>query len=130
MAGPDAVPLTASVYLGPDGNLCQKTEADFFNLLGKYGLCSTNYAHEPCDHLSIILEFVSWLDDRAQTEENSEPWITEQQRVVNTYLLSWLPEFAARCGQSDAKGLYGWLARETLAFVSDDARQFLPAVAS
>lgn len=130
VAGPDAVALTASEYLSPDGNLFQKTEADFSKLLREYGLCSTNYAHEPCDHLSIILEFVSWLDDRAQRDENTEPWVMEQRRVIETYLLSWLPDFAARCGQSDPKGFYARLAQQTLAFVANDARQLLPAAAS
>lgn len=124
VAGPDAVPLTASVYLGPDGKLCQQTEVDFFKLLGKYGLCPKSYAHEPCDHLSVILEFVSWLDDQALSNEDSEPWLAEQQTVIETYLLSWLPDFAARCKRSDSHGFYAWLAEETLEFVADDVRQF------
>lgn len=130
VAGPDAVPLTASEYLSPGGDLFQKTEADFSELLRRYGLCSTNFAHEPSDHLSVILEFVSWLDDRAQSDENTDPWMIGQQRVIKDYLLSWLPDFAERCGQSDPKGFYGRLAEQTLTFVSNDARQFLPAVES
>ncbi len=123
VAGPDAAPPTASVYLSQNGNIFQEPEADLFELLQKYGLSSKNYAHEPCDHLSVILEFVSWLNEQAETARDQGPWRQEQKRIIEKYLLSWLPEFTARCKQGDKLGFYADLAEDTLAFIAEDARQ-------
>jgi TorA specific chaperone len=123
VAGPHAASLTASVYLSQNGNILQEPEADFFKLLQTYGLSSKNYANEPCDHLSVILEFVSWLNEQAEAAEDSGSWREEQKFVIDNYLLSWLPDFAAQCKQGDRLGFYAGLAEDTLAFVTEDARQ-------
>lgn len=129
VAGPNAAPLTASVYLSPTGNIFQEPEAAFYKLLQKYHLSSKNYANEPCDHLSVILEFVSWLDEQAQAADDSGPWLKEQKIAIETYLLSWLPDFAAQCRQGDRLGFYADLAQDTLAFVTEDALQLSQACA-
>jgi TorA-specific chaperone len=123
VAGPQAAPLTASVYLSQNGNIRQEPEAELFKLMQSYGLSYKNYAKEPCDHLSVILEFVSWLNEQAETAEDPAPWTEEQKLVIEKYLLSWLPDFAARCRQGDRLGFYAALAENTLEFVTEDARQ-------
>ena len=123
VAGPDAAPLTASVYLSPNGNIRQEPDAEIHTLLQKYGLSFKNYVNEPCDHLSVILEFVAWLNEQAQTAKDQAPWMKEEKLVIEKYLLSWLPDFVQQCHQGDKEGFYASLARDTLTFVTDDARQ-------
>ena len=123
VAGAHAAPLTASFYLSESGNIFQEPEAAFFNLLQKFGLSAKNCANEPCDHLSVILEFVSWLDEQAEASDNPGPWAEEQKSVIEKYLLSWLPAFAAQCRRGDRLGFYAGLADDTLAFITEDARQ-------
>lgn len=129
VAGPHAAPLTASVYLSRNGNIFQEPEADFYKYLQKYELSYKNYANEPCDHLSVILEFVSRLDEQAQNAEDTGPWIKEQKTAIETYLLTWLPDFAAQCRKGDRLGFYAGLAQDTLDFVSEDVRQLSQACA-
>lgn len=123
VAGPPPAPLSSSVYLSPNGNILQEPEAEFYTLLQKYQLSSKTYANEPCDHLSVILEFISRLDEQAETAENPGPWIQEQKTAIEKHLLSWLPDFATRCRQGDNLGFYADLAKDTLAFVTEDNRQ-------
>ena len=123
VAGPQAASLTASVYLSQNGNIRQEPEADFHNLLHKYGLSYTNYENEPCDHLSVILEFVSWLNEQAEAAHDPGPWKEAQKLVIEKYLLSWLPDFSAQCARGDGLGFYACLAETTLAFVTEDFRR-------
>ena len=123
VAGPNAASLTASVYLSPNGNLRQEPDAEIHTLSQKHGLSFKNCVNEPCDHLSVILEFVAWLNEQAQSAEDPAPWIKEQKFVIEKYLLSWLPDFAEQCQQGDRIGFYAWLAKDTLVFVTDDAQQ-------
>ena len=128
VAGPHSANLTASVYLSKNGNLLQEPEAELHRLLQRHGLSTKNYAHEPCDHLAVILEFVAWLNEQAQAADNPVPWQETQQLVIEKYLLGWLPDFAAKCRQGDQLGFYADLAEDTLAFVSEDAEQLRTAL--
>lgn len=128
VAGSQAANLTASVYLSQNESLLQEPEADFHQLLQRHGLSTKNRAHEPCDHLAVILEFVSWLNEKAKAAEDPAPWEETQKSVIEKYLLSWLPDFAEKCRQGDQLGFYADLAEDTLAFVTDDAGQLRMAL--
>lgn len=123
VAGPPPAPLSSSVYLSSNGNILQEPEADFYALLQKYQWSTKTYANEPCDHLSVILEFISRLDKQAEAAEDPGPWLQEQKTTIEKHLLSWLPDFAARCRQGDSLGFYADLAEYTLAFVTEDNQQ-------
>ncbi|MDM8541963.1 molecular chaperone TorD [Desulfococcaceae bacterium HSG9] len=123
VAGPHAAHLYASVYLSENGITHREIERELHNILREHGLSSVNYEREPCDHLSVILEFVSWLDEQAGTEQQQDAWQKTQKIIIEKYLLTWLPEFVAKCKQGDRLGFYSALAEETLAFVEADFKQ-------
>ncbi len=120
VGGPHAAPLYASVYVNAKGSTHQKIERELHKILLEHGLSSVNYKKEPCDHLAIILEFVSWFDEQDGTDQQIETWQKNQKTVIENYLLNWLPEFVAKCKQGDRLGFYSALAEETLALVKTD----------
>ena len=67
VGGPHASPLYASVYLSECGTTHQKIERELHDILTEHGLSSINFEKEPCDHLSVILEFIpGWMNKKAQ----------------------------------------------------------------
>ena len=120
VGGPHAAPLYASVYLSERGVTHQQVERELRKTLNGHGLCLENSDKEPFDHLSVILEFVAWLDEQGAKVQAQEM----QQKFIKKYLLSWLPAFVSRCNRADRFGFYSALAVVTLAFVETDFRQF------
>lgn len=122
VGGPHTAPLYASVYLSKRGTTHQEVERELGQTLNGHGLCLENSDKEPFDHLSVILEFVAWLDEQGAQVQAQEM----QQKFIKKYLLSWLPAFVRRCNRADRFGFYSALAVVTLAFVENDCRQFEP----
>jgi len=120
VGGPHAAPLYASVYVNEKGSTHQKIERELHKILMEHGLSSVNYEKEPCDHISVILEFISWLDEQNGSDQQKEIWQKTQKSIIENYLLNWLPQFVARCKQGDRVGFYSALAEETLALVKID----------
>jgi len=83
-------------------------------------LSFANSDKEPYDHLSVILEFVAWLDEKEESVQRQAFTQELRREIIEKYLLSWLPDFARRCKQADRLGFYSGLATETLAFVVAD----------
>ena len=127
VGGPNATPPYASVYLGKKGTTHQAAESEIQVLLQAQSLQFQNQAHEPCDHLSIILELVSWLSDKAEREQSDDASPSEQIKIIERYLLSWLPKFTAECRKSDKHGFYAGLTRGTLGFINADYNKLLQA---
>lgn len=123
VAGPHGAPPYASVYLSPRGQTHQQPEAEINALLRAHGLSFGNYAHEPCDHLAVILEFIAWLSEQDDGGEDAGALIQKQREVLEHYLLSWLPDFVDRCKQGDRQGFYAALAQDCLDFVRADHQQ-------
>jgi TorA-specific chaperone len=121
--GPHAAPLYASVYLSEKGSTHRKIERDLHKILLEHGLSSVNYEKEPCDHLGVILEFVSCLDEENGTDQQQEAWQETRKLIIEKYLLTWLPKFVAQCKQGDRFGFYSALAEETLSLVEADFQQ-------
>ena len=128
LGGPPDAPLTASAYVGQNGDTFQQSEMAFHDLMHQYGISYVRDGKEPCDHLSVILEFISWLEEKSAASGETHHWRDAQERVIDDYLLNWLPEFAARCKKTDPSGFYASLAKDTLDVVTEDSRQFMSSV--
>jgi TorA-specific chaperone len=118
--GPHAAPLYASVYINEKGSTHQQIERELHKILLENGLSSVNYEKEPCDHLAVILEFVSWLDEQNGTDQQVDAWQKTQKIIIEKYLFTWFSQFVAKCKQGDRSGFYSTLAEETLALVETD----------
>jgi TorA-specific chaperone len=123
VGGPHASPLYASVYINEKGTTHQKIEQELHKILLAHGLSSLNYESEPCDHLGIILEFVSYLDEQNLSDQQREVFQETGKLIVEKYLLTWLPKFVAQCKEGDRFGFYSALAQETLSLVEADFKQ-------
>jgi TorA-specific chaperone len=120
VGGPSAAPLYASVYLSKSGATHQQAEGELGSIIREQGLSSENPDREAYDHLSVILEFIAWLDEK---EESSQQRILTQKlrtEIIDKYLLNWLPAFVSQCTAADQPGFYSDLAVATLAFTQDD----------
>lgn len=120
VGGPSAAPLYASVYLSKSGATHQEVERELSRIIRGQGLSSENPEREAYDHLSVILEFVAWLDEK---EEGTQQTILTQKlrtEIIDKYLLSWLPAFVSRCTDADQPGFYSDLAVAALAFTQGD----------
>jgi len=132
VGGPSAAPLYASVYLSNSGATHQEAERELGSIIRRQGLSSENPDMEAYDHLSVILEFIAWLDEK---EESTQQGILTQQLrtdIIDKYLLSWLPAFVSQCTAADQPGFYSDLAVATLAFTQADfasVDQWIPSKA-
>lgn len=118
--GPHSSPPYASVYLGSNKATHQEIEQEIRAVLQQSGLTLGSVAQEPFDHLSVILEFIAWLDEKESTEPRLAVSNVNRRDVMKKYLLSWLPAFSSRCEKSDRLGFYSGLTLATLAFVKAD----------
>ena len=91
VGGPGSPSLYASTYLSKTRSTHQETESELRKIMTAHGLHSVNSDDVPYDHLSIILEFVAWLDEKGAHAEPDEV----RQKVIDQYLLSWLPAFVS-----------------------------------
>jgi TorA-specific chaperone len=120
VGGPSAAPLYASVYLSKSGATHQQAERELGSIIRRQGLSSENPDMEAYDHLSVILEFIAWLDEKEESIQQET--LTQQLRtdIIDKYLLSWLPAFVSQCTDADQPGFYSDLAVAALAFTQAD----------
>ena len=108
------------MYLSKSGATHQEAERELGSIIRRQGLSSENPDREAYDHLSVILEFIAWLDEKE--ESTQQETLTQQLRtdIIDKYLLSWLPAFVSQCTAADQPGFYSDLAVATLAFTQAD----------
>ncbi len=123
VGGPHSAPLYASVYLSRNKATHQEIERELHSIIREQGLTSENSGKESYDHLSVILEFVSWLDEKEESVQQRDVIQKFRKEIIKKYLLSWLPAFSAQCNHADRLGFYSGLATTALAFVEADNRQ-------
>ena len=119
VGGTHSAPLYASVYLSESGATHQQVERELRGIIRGQGLSSNDSEREPYDHLSVILEFIAWMDEHEDGIEQQ----ADSKEIVERYLLSWLPAFVSQCQRADKQGFYSDLALVTLGFVEADFSQ-------
>lgn len=120
-----AVPY-ASAYLDPEGQLYGAPQAQMQQFLRETGLQVHAGFKEPADHLAVALACLGKrLRDQATAPEAGHPALmAEQAGFLNQAVLSWLPQFDARCRalrEQLASDFYPAMASLLLAFVRADA---------
>jgi len=123
VGGPHAAPLYASVYLSKNSVTHQEVERELRKIILGQGLSSENSDKEPFDHLSVILEFIAWLDETEESVQQRAFTQKTRKKIIEKYLLSWLPAFVTRCNHADRLGFYSGLAEAVLVFVEADYMQ-------
>ncbi|GMQ46034.1 molecular chaperone TorD [Vibrio sp. 10N] len=118
----------ASMYIGKSGLLNDQPAQDMTDLLTKHGVAVNQDLNEPADHLAIELDFLGNLIIRSNELENEAHMntaMTEQADFINTYLMSWLPQFVQKCQQFDEFGFYAAAASLLHAFCQLDLTYLL-----
>ena len=123
VGGSNASPLYASVYLSKNASTHQETERQLGNIIRAQGLSSESIDNEAYDHLSVILEFVAWLDEKEGSVQQRSFTQKTRIEIIETYLLTWLPTFVSRCKRGDMPGFYSGLASAVLTFAEADLDQ-------
>ncbi len=123
VGGPHAAPLYASVYLSKNSATHQEVERELRKIICGQGLSAEKADREPYDHLSVILEFIAWLDETEESVQQRAFTQKTRKKIIENYLLSWLPAFVIRCNHADRHGFYSGLAAVALTFVEADYKQ-------
>ena len=126
VGGPRTSPLCASVYLSKSASTHQEAEKELRKIIRGQGLSSENADNEAYDHLSVILEFIAWLDEAEGSDKHRDSAQKIREEIIEKYLLSWLPAFVAQCTRADMPGFYSGLAAETLFFAEADYARSAP----
>ncbi len=77
---------------------------------------------EPADHIAVILAYVAHLCATADSDTTSNSNDSEQLKFIDSYLASWLGNFAAKVTQCDSGEFYCALARLTQSWVEADLK--------
>ena len=81
----------------------------------QHGLAVADRQTMPDDHLSLQLEFIAYLCEHAQTEDD----LQQAADFMDTHLLLWLDEFARRVASRCATPFYAGLAALSAAYINE-----------
>lgn len=115
----------ASMYIGKSGLLNDEPAKEMAELMMKNGVAIDKELNEPADHIAIELDFLGNLIIRSNErdqEESLEAALSEQAQFIQTYILSWTPQFAKKCQQADEFGFYAAASALLVAFLELDCR--------
>ncbi|SIN80729.1 molecular chaperone TorD [Halodesulfovibrio marinisediminis] len=126
--GMRSVPPYESVFTSGSASTHQQAETDVRSIMADYGLGVSSDFTEPCDHLAVLLEFMSVLCTEDQMVEEPFVSLARQQLFIKEHLLNWLPEFANMCVQVEPDGFYSLVVKGLVSFVQADAKDLQVAL--
>ncbi|MCG0278860.1 MAG: molecular chaperone TorD family protein [Thermanaeromonas sp.] len=91
-----------------------------------FGVSIKNLYREPDDHLSLELEFMSWLCARALEELPRGEWklyLEGQKRFLREHLLEWVPAFTKDMENNAETAFFRGLASFTRGFLLQDLEE-------
>lgn len=115
----------ASMYIGTTGLLHDKPAVEMDALLKKYAVAVEPGLNEPADHLAIELDLLGNIIIRSnelEQERNFEEALAEQEAFIRQHILSWVPQFSAKCQMLDKFGFYSAVAALLVAFLELDCQ--------
>ena len=118
----------ASLYIGETGLLNDKPAQEMEKLMADFGVPVDDKLNEPADHLAVELDFLGSMIIRSNELEQAkhmEQAFSNQNDFIERQLLSWLPQFAAKCLQIDDFGFYASVAQLLVAFCKLDSAYLL-----
>lgn len=104
----------ASIYIGESGLLNDKPAQEMQKLMLSHGVDVKEGLNEPADHIALELDFLGNMIIRSNELEKLEhidAALLEQKEFIETYLLSWLPQFSEKCSKFDPFGFYASVAK-------------------
>lgn len=113
----------ASMYIGENGLLNDKPAQEMQQFMLNHGVDVKQGLNEPADHIAIELDFLGNLIIRSNELEKIEhidAALLEQKAFIESYLLTWLPQFSEKCAQFDEFGLYASVAQLLVDFCQLD----------
>ncbi|TKF24105.1 molecular chaperone TorD [Vibrio genomosp. F6] len=115
----------ASMYIGKQGLLNDVPAQEMAALMSKHGIAVSESLNEPADHIAIELDFLGNLIIRSnelEQEKHLDDALIEQESFIQTHILSWIPQFSAKCDQYDEFGFYASVAQVLVAFCQLDCQ--------
>ncbi|MGF1842417.1 molecular chaperone TorD [Vibrio clamense] len=115
----------ASMYIGKQGLLNDVPAQEMAALMSKHGIAVSESLNEPADHIAIELDFLGNLIIRSnelEQEKHLNDALIEQESFIQTHILSWIPQFSAKCDQYDEFGFYASVAQVLVAFCQLDCQ--------
>ncbi|CAE6906843.1 molecular chaperone TorD [Vibrio alginolyticus] len=114
----------ASMYIGKSGLLNDKPAEEMAKLMADFGVQVDDKLNEPADHLAVELDFLGNMIIRSneyEQEKHMEEAFVQQNHFIEHQLMSWLPQFSAKCHQLDEFGFYASVAQLLVAFCKLDS---------
>lgn len=114
-----------SMYIGKQGLLNDVPAQEMAALMSKHGIAVSESLNEPADHIAIELDFLGNLIIRSnelEQEKHLDDALIEQESFIQTHILSWIPQFSAKCDQYDEFGFYASVAQVLVAFCQLDCQ--------
>ena len=118
----------ASMYIGKSGLLNDKPAEEMEKLMADFGVQVDENLKEPADHLAVELDFLGNMIIRSnelEQEKHMEEAFEKQNEFIQQHLMTWLPQFAAKCKQFDEFGFYVSVAQLLIAFCKLDSTYLL-----
>ncbi|GEM74924.1 molecular chaperone TorD [Vibrio sagamiensis] len=114
----------ASMYIGESGLLNDKPAENIEKLMADFGVEVDKNLKEPADHLAIELDFLGNMIIRTNEEtceQKIEQAFSDQNDFIQQHLLSWLPQFDAKCQKFDEFGFYSSISQLLISFCKLDS---------
>ena len=118
----------ASMYIGKSGLLNDKPAEEMEKLMANFGFQVDENLKEPADHLAVELDFLGNMIIRSnelEQEKHMEEAFEKQNEFIQQHLMTWLPQFAAKCKQLDEFGFYISVTQLLIAFCKLDSTYLL-----
>lgn len=115
-----------SVYVGKTDVLFTQVTLDVRNRYEALGFKAQEKGHFPEDHLSMMLDFMAAVAERAyeaaadENDAEAQRLVEAQAAFIQRHLANWLPLFCEALEVKDATGFFAAYARVTRAFVEAD----------
>lgn len=126
--GDTSVKPWESVYATAEATLFTRRTLDVRARYEALGFQAQEKGHFPEDHLSMMLDFMAAVSERAYEaavagDASRLAELLEAQRsFACNHLANWLPKLAEALDERDAAGFFAACGRVTLAFVEEDER--------
>ncbi|WP_391089606.1 molecular chaperone TorD [Vibrio sp. NH-UV-68] len=118
----------ASMYIGKNGLLNDTPAKELEALMNEHGVSVEHGLNEPVDHIAIVLDFLGHLIIRSnelEQQRHLEDALIQQAQFIQAHLLSWVPQFVAKCQKLDQFGFYAAIASLTEAFLKLDSHYLI-----
>lgn len=113
----------ASMYIGKAKLLNDQPAKDMETLMQSKGIDVKEGFNEPADHVAIELDFLGNMIIRSNELEKLDhinEALLEQKEFIESYLLSWLPQFSEKCIKLDEFGFYSSVTEVLVNFCNLD----------